>query len=247
MSITLTKPAAGSSGWAEVINQNWQIIQDALNGNSGAIAALAEVIGPLSQKFNQPITPGTKAKITYDANGLVTAGEDLVASDIPELPISKIANLQTKLTSLENLIQALSPDLSSVAIKATFQGSRNGLYVKCSTEPLSAVYDWYVEVRNSSNAIVESISSSSSNVMIDGDSLVDGETYTIKISIRSANSSWYTDTFQHTYISATIDVEDIVDALVKNNDAMTLFANTLAGSNILAQKVAEAGQAQSSK
>ena len=32
-----------------------------------------------------PITGGTHTKITYDENGLVTAGEDLVASDIPDL------------------------------------------------------------------------------------------------------------------------------------------------------------------
>lgn len=247
MSITLTKPAAGSSGWAEVINQNWQIIEDALNGNSGAIAALAEVIGPLSQKFNQPITPGTKAKITYDANGLVTAGEDLVASDIPELTISKITDLLTRLNTLDSALQSLSPDLSGVTISATFQTSRNGLYIKCSTAPLSAVYAWFVEVRNSSGVVVEGISSSSSNVMIDGDSLADGETYTIKISIRSANSSWYHNTFQHTYHSASINVDDIIAGLITNGNAMTLLANTLSSSNILAQKVAEAGQAQSSK
>lgn len=39
---------------------------------------------------NATIAPGTHPKITYDAKGLVTGGEALVADDIPNLPASKI-------------------------------------------------------------------------------------------------------------------------------------------------------------
>lgn len=46
---------------------------------------------------NANITAGTKCKITYDAKGLVTAGADLTASDIPTLAISKISGLDTAL------------------------------------------------------------------------------------------------------------------------------------------------------
>lgn len=203
---------------------------------------LSDVIHQLLHTFNQAITPGTKAKITYDANGLVTGGADLIESDIPELNISKISGLANQISSLQSLIQGLSPDLSAVTILAAFQSSRNGLYIKCSTNPLSAVYQWFVEVRNPSNAVVEAINSSSSNILIDGDSLNDNEVYTIRVSIKSANSSWYSETFSHRYVSASIEVDDIIAALIANNSAMTLFANTLAGSNILAQKIAEANQ-----
>lgn len=41
---------------------------------------------------NSAITAGTKAKITYDAKGLVTAGADLEATDIPNLAASKITS-----------------------------------------------------------------------------------------------------------------------------------------------------------
>lgn len=242
MAIILTKPVAGSSGWAETMNDNIDLIQNAVNGNINANAELAGNVIPK----NGAITPGTKTKITYDANGLVTAGADLIESDIPELNISKISGLANQITSLQNALQALSPDLSAVAILASFQSSRNGLYIKCSTQPQSAVYHWFVEVRNASNAVVEAVNSSSSNILIDGDSLTDNEVYTIRVSIRSANASWYGETFSHRYVSASIEVDDIVAALIANNSAMTLFANTLAGSNILAQKIAEAGQAQSS-
>lgn len=41
---------------------------------------------------NEPITPSTHTKITYDAKGLVIRGSDLTVSDIPELPTSKITS-----------------------------------------------------------------------------------------------------------------------------------------------------------
>lgn len=41
---------------------------------------------------NAAITAGTKAKITYDAKGLVTGGADLAATDIPNLAASKITS-----------------------------------------------------------------------------------------------------------------------------------------------------------
>lgn len=41
---------------------------------------------------NSNITAGTHTKITYDSKGLVTGGANLAASDIPELPASKITS-----------------------------------------------------------------------------------------------------------------------------------------------------------
>ena len=42
---------------------------------------------------NAAITGATKCKITYDSKGLVTAGADLSASDIPSLTLSKISDV----------------------------------------------------------------------------------------------------------------------------------------------------------
>ena len=79
----------------------------AVNTEDAAIADAAPVAG--SKKFvqsggvkaeldkkvdaNAEITGATKCKITYDAKGLVTAGEDLVAADIPNLDSAKINTL----------------------------------------------------------------------------------------------------------------------------------------------------------
>lgn len=58
------------------------------------LQAFNKVVGNIALKLtaNAPITGATKTKITYDANGLVTAGADLSASDIPNLDASKITS-----------------------------------------------------------------------------------------------------------------------------------------------------------
>lgn len=48
---------------------------------------------------NAAITPATSTKITYDANGLVTAGASLSASDIPDIAESQVTNLVSDLAS----------------------------------------------------------------------------------------------------------------------------------------------------
>ena len=50
----------------------------------------------LNNKVPKPataITAATKTKITYDSNGLVTAGADLTANDIPSITLSKISDV----------------------------------------------------------------------------------------------------------------------------------------------------------
>lgn len=59
---------------------------------------------------NNAITAGTKCKVTYDTKGLVTAGADLAASDIPNLAISKITNLQTSLDNKQDAIKTVELD-----------------------------------------------------------------------------------------------------------------------------------------
>lgn len=47
-----------------------------------------------------PVTTKIGSKIKYDSTGKVLGSKDLIASDIPNLPISKIINLQSVLDSL---------------------------------------------------------------------------------------------------------------------------------------------------
>ena len=52
---------------------------------------------------NTAITGATKCKITYDTNGLITAGADLEASDIPSLTLSKISDITATASELNIL------------------------------------------------------------------------------------------------------------------------------------------------
>ena len=58
---------------------------------------------------NNAITGATKTKITYDSKGLVTAGFDLAASDLPSgIDASKIANGSVSNTEFQCLSSATS-------------------------------------------------------------------------------------------------------------------------------------------
>ena len=61
-----------------------------LDGNS--LKAIKSYIDNNFVKANSSITGATKCKITYDSKGLVTAGANLAASDIPNLAASKITS-----------------------------------------------------------------------------------------------------------------------------------------------------------
>lgn len=61
-----------------------------LDGNS--LKAIKSYIDNNFVKSNSSITGATKCKITYDSKGLVTAGSNLAANDIPSLPASKITS-----------------------------------------------------------------------------------------------------------------------------------------------------------
>lgn len=74
-----------------------------VDGNDTKLSELETSIGNVKATAdkavvaNDAITGGTATKITYDAKGLVTKGEKLAVSDIPDLGISKISGLQDAL------------------------------------------------------------------------------------------------------------------------------------------------------
>lgn len=78
-------------------------------------AAQAQAKADAAVVANAPITGGTKTKITYDAKGLVTAGADLAASDIPTLEMSKINGLEAALAGKQPTIPANTYDAYGAA------------------------------------------------------------------------------------------------------------------------------------
>lgn len=64
---------------------------------------------------NTSITGATKCKITYDSKGLVTAGADLQASDIPSLTLSKISDVTASASEI-NVLDGITASTSELNI-----------------------------------------------------------------------------------------------------------------------------------
>ena len=81
---------------------------------SADISLTASDVGAVAS--NTAITGATKCKITYDSKGLVTAGADLAASDIPNLSLSKITDVTATAAELNVLdgITASTTELNYV-------------------------------------------------------------------------------------------------------------------------------------
>lgn len=78
-------------------------LEKADSDNTTAIAAV-EKKANAAVVANKDITAGTATKVTYDAKGLVTKGENLAVSDIPTLGISKIDGLQGALDAKQDTV-----------------------------------------------------------------------------------------------------------------------------------------------
>lgn len=84
---------------------------------------------------NTAITGATKCKITYDSKGLVTAGADLSASDIPSLSLSKISDVTATAAEVNVLdgITASTTELNYTdGVTSNIQTQLDG---KLSTKP----------------------------------------------------------------------------------------------------------------
>lgn len=103
------KPAMGITS-----NQitNW-------DGEVGAKAAAeaAQATANAAVVANTPITGGTHTKITYDEKGLVTAGADLAATDIPVLDAAKITSGTFDVARIPNLTLSKITDAGTAAGK----------------------------------------------------------------------------------------------------------------------------------
>ena len=70
-----------------------------VGNTSGTNTGDQTLVGLGGVAANTAITGATKTKITYDAKGLVTAGADLISTDIPNITESQVTNLVTDLAA----------------------------------------------------------------------------------------------------------------------------------------------------
>ncbi len=121
---------------------------------------------------NGAISAATKCKITYDANGLVTAGTDLIASDIPALTAAKISDFDTQVRT-SRLDQMAAPTsavglgaqrITNLADPSAAQDAATQAYVLAQIASSMTGQDWKPSVR----------AASSGNLTLSGTQTVDG-------------------------------------------------------------------------
>ena len=96
------------------VGSSSQPIYVASDGTATACSLTAGDVGAV--EANAAITGATKTKISYDSKGLVTAGADLEASDIPNLTLSKISDVTASAVEVNVLdgITATTTELNYV-------------------------------------------------------------------------------------------------------------------------------------
>ena len=110
--LTLTSTDGGTEVTVDLSDfVNSEELISALSGKADIIHShsTSDITGldsTLSNKVtkNEAIIGATKTKITYDSNGLVINGADLVEADLPDLPQSKITNLATDLSNKQDTL-----------------------------------------------------------------------------------------------------------------------------------------------
>lgn len=118
-------PASTLANWKEIVSPADAVTS--VNGKTGVVILDYSDVGAV--EANTAITGATKCKITYDAKGLVTAGADLSASDIPDISAtyetvsnksdSYSASSSTTYASTKALVDGLATKAAVTTLTAT--------------------------------------------------------------------------------------------------------------------------------
>jgi hypothetical protein len=147
-----------------------------VQSGEGLTVSVAGVI-----RINNSVSAGTATKVTFDSNGLITAGANIASGDIPDLDASKITSGEFGSERIKNGA-ITNPKLADYAIsfiqEATPPASNNVIGTLWLQESTAGLYMWngnswnaisigrlsqenlrYCGVVNASNGLVEGITS----------------------------------------------------------------------------------------
>lgn len=264
----LYKPESGESGWAQMLNNNFDIIDTQIKSVHDSIA---NHTGSGNNKHNASqisTTDGSdvesklstlfssKADNAHTHNYASTShahGTDSVKNNQGTSLTSILSQYDNRLGSIENTLKFLDPDLSHVTVSAFITNQTSGIRIMCSLVPLINIHNWNVRIVKAGRTLAE-VTSASSFIFIAEDSLEginDGDIVEILVTAFSGQSS-QTTAYSHKYehisshveerlisIEQQLTIGNIIDAFAQDADALQALANVLHSSNTLAQKIAE--------
>lgn len=115
------------------------VVHDGITPGGVPLAKELETQNSLDLKVdkNEPITPNTNTKITYDSKGLILSGSNLEASDIPDLDASKITSGIIDSARLPSFVDDVIeyPNLASFPV----DGEAGKIYIALDT---NKTYRW---------------------------------------------------------------------------------------------------------
>lgn len=124
------EPATEITNWLELATPTDSV--QSVNGETGVVTLNHQDIGAVES--NTEIVGSTKCKITYDSKGLVTAGEDLVSDDIPDIS----ATYETKSNKSDSFTESSSETYTST--KALVDGLATKAEIKKYTATISTTW-----------------------------------------------------------------------------------------------------------
>lgn len=124
------EPATEITNWLELATPTDSV--QSVNGKTGVVTLNHQDIGAVES--NTEIVGSTKCKITYDSKGLVTAGEDLVSDDIPDIS----ATYETKSNKSDSFAESSSETYTST--KALVDGLATKAEIKKYTATISTTW-----------------------------------------------------------------------------------------------------------
>lgn len=159
---------------------------------------------------NADITAATKCKITYDKKGLVTAGADLAASDIPSLDASKI----TSGTFAD----------ARIASAATWNAKQDAIaaYLKSA-----AVADNTLTLTNKDDTTVAFTPKTGRSILLSEDDKIANITVTKD---DTKGVSPYNASYGYTNIEVDITKVDLTEATLVNGNIITIMLKTAVAS-----------------
>lgn len=217
------KQDAGDFVEKSAYNTKVKALEDANAANATAIAGV-KTTAEAAVVANTAITAGTATKITYDAKGLVTKGENLAVSDIPNLGISKIDGLQ----------DALDGKQATLTFDGTYNaGTNKAATVKTVTDAIAAV-------------ISDGDDAAADNTIAGAKLYADSKASTAESNAKSYANSLVGDTSiigrKVAALEGKVDVDSVSSAISTAKTEAITAAGTAADTKVAAVKTAILGE-----